>query len=335
MNLARTHITLSFALLSLLLTASSSHAAVLKIATLSPDGTSWMKKMRQGAKEIASRTSNRVKIKYYPGGVMGDQKAMLRKMRINQLHGAAVTGGALTNHYKDADIYGLPLLFKSHEELMYVRKQMDPLIIQGLEKKGLISFGIAEGGFAYIFSNSPIKSISDLHKQKAWIPDTDSARDAIKAFDLKPIPLPMSDVLPGLQTSLIDTFATSPIGAIALQWHSQVKYLTDMPLLYSSGTLVVSKRAMNKLKKDDQAIVNEVMSRVFSEIDLQNQKDNQAALAALKNQGIKFITPTNENISNWVSTSDKANKLVVKKGSVSKEMYDMVIKHTTDFRKKQ
>ena len=309
-------------------------AVVLKIATLSPDGTAWMKAMRAGADEIKQKTGGRVVFKFYPGGVMGDEKAILRKMRINQLQGAAVTGGSLTSYYKDANIYGMPFLFNSQEEVIHVRQNMDDLILKGLEKKGLISFGLAEAGFAYIFSNSVIKSVADLHKYKVWIPDTPAARDAVKAFELSPTPLPLSDVLAGLQTGLIDTIASPPIASIALQWYTQVKYFTDMPILYGYGTMVVSKRAMKKLKKADRIVVMSVMSNVFKEINKQNQKDNIEAMAAIKNQGITFIKPNNEQLTEWKTIAAKANQRLVKNGFNSEKMFNMVSKHIADFRNK-
>ena len=320
-------------ILSLLLFGTTTHAAVIKIATLSPDGTAWMQKMRQAAKEIAKRTDKRVKIKFYPGGVMGDEKAILRKMRINQLQGAAITSGALTRYYKDTSLYGMPFLFSSQDEVLYVRKKMDKLIIQGLEKKGMISFGLAESGFVYLLSNKPILSIHDLKKEKFWIPDNASARNTVKSFALKPIPLPFGDVLSGLQTNLINAIASSPIAAIALQWHTQVKYLTDMPALYSWATLVISKKAMKKLKKKDSAVVHAVMEQAFKEIDKENQADNKAALAALKNQGINFITPSKEQYSEWKSIALKGNENLIKSGYNSKEMYKLVKKHIADYQK--
>lgn len=322
-------------LLSLFIFSTSTHAATIKIATLSPDGTTWMKKMRSAAKDIATQTSNRVKIKFYPGGVMGNENAILRKMRINQLQGAAISSGALVRYYKDSSIYGMPFLFNSHAEAVYVRSKMDKLIIEGLEKEGMISFGFAESGFAYILSNTPVKAVTELRKLKAWIPDSEEARQAATAFKFQPIPLPFSDVLAGLQTSLINTIATSPIAAIALQWHSQVKYLTEMPLLYGSGTLVISKKAMNKLKADDRKIVSKIMSDAFAEIDQQNQKDNVAALAALKNQGITFVKPDDKQLAEWKSLARAGNIDMVKKGFNSKKMYNLVNKYIAEFQKQK
>ena len=321
-------------ILSLLLFGTTTHAAVIKIATLSPDGTAWMKKMRQAAKEITERTDKRVKIKFYPGGVMGDENSILRKMRINQLQGAAISSGALTRYYKDTALYGLPFLFDSQEEVLYVRKHMDELMVKGLEKKGMISFGLAESGFVYFLSNNPILSINDLKKEKFWVPDNTNARNTVEAFSLKPIPLPFGDVLAGLQTHLINTIISSPIASIALQWHTQVKYLTDMPVLYSWGTLVISKKAMEKLKKKDSAIVHAVMSQAFKEIDKENQADNKAALAALKSQGISFIKPTKAQFAEWKNIALKGNKELVKHGYNSQSMYNLAKKHIADYQKK-
>jgi len=302
--------------------SATSHATTIKIATLSPDGTTWMKKMRAAAKDIATRTEKRVKIKFYPGGVMGNENAILRKMRINQLQGAATSSGALDRYYQDASIYAMPFLFNSHAEALYVRKKMDQLIIKGLEKGGLISFGFAESGFAYILSNSPVKEVTELRKLKTWIPDTESARQASKAFKFKPIPLPFSDVLAALQTSLVNTIASSPIAAIALQWHTQIKYLTEMPLLYGSATLVISKKTMNKLKAADRKIVSEIMKKTFKEIDTQNQKDT-------------FVKPDDRHLAEWKNLALQGNVEMVEKGFNSKKMYNLVLKYISEYQKQK
>ena len=324
-----------FLFLNLFLFSITTHAAVIKIATLSPDGTVLMKGMRSAAKEILKQTDGRVKIKFYPGGVMGNEHSILRKMRINQLQGAIISSGSLSSTYKDSSLYGMPFLFNSQEEALYVRKKMDHLIIEGLEKGGLISYGIAESGFAYILSNKPVKHVSELRQQIFWIPDNASSRNAVKAFEVQPIPLPFGDVLAGLQTHLINAIAISPIAAIALQWHTQVKYLTDMPLLYGWGTLVISKRGLKKIKTPDKKIIHEIMSKEFKKIDLQNQKDHIAALAALKNQGIQFIQPNKQQIVGWKVLAQKGNSDLVEKGLNSKKMYDLINKHISDYQKKK
>lgn len=314
--------------------SSNSYAVTLKIATLSPDGTSWMKKMRAAAKEISQQTSNRVKFKFYPGGVMGNDQAVLKKIRIGQLHGGAVTGGTLIPFYPDSQVYNMSLTFESNEEVDYVRKHLDDDLVKGLEKGGFIIFGIAESGFNYIMSKEPVLSVADLAKQKAWVPaGDDNAIAMIESFSVTPIPLPIGDVLAGLQTGLINTVAISPIGALALQWHTQIKYVTDMPVMFGYGTLAISTRAFKKIKKTDRKIVRQIFTKTFHEIDAQNRKDNIAALAALKNQGITFVKPTQEQLVEWKTMSNIATQKLVDTGKLDKKAVDRIDSLLKQFRK--
>ena len=97
-------------------------AATIKIATLAPDGSFWMKEVRRGADEIAERTGGRVQIRLYPGGTMGNDQAVLRKMRIGQLQGGMVVGMTLAGISPELQVYGLPLMFRSYEEVDHVRE---------------------------------------------------------------------------------------------------------------------------------------------------------------------------------------------------------------------
>jgi len=302
-----------------------SQASVLKIATLSPDGSSWMTMMRAGAREIASRTDQRVRIKFYPGGVMGDDQAVLRKLRIGQLQGGAVTIGALSQIYPDSQVYNLPMLFRNLDEVSYVRRHMDAKLLRGMEQNGFVSFGLAEGGFAYLLSQQPITDVMSLRQRKTWIPSNDMfAMEGVKAFQINPIPLPMGDVLTGLQTGLVDTVAAPPIAVLALHWHTRVKYLTNLPLLYTYGVMILKQRAFNKLASKDQAIVRTVMQNVFRNIDRQNRRDNIAAFAALRNQGIQLLQPTPAQIAEWRNYAAAARVRLAEHGKLGQQIVGQV-----------
>ena len=293
----------------LLLLPLTGTATTFKIATLSPDGSSWMQKFRAAARTIRERTDGRVKFKFYPGGVMGDDKAVLRKIRIRQLQGGAIASGALSAIYPDSQIYNLPMQFRNLAEVDAVRARLDQKLLEGLKQKGFVSFGIAEGGFAYLLSQHPITTVAELRRHKAWVPDIDRmSREAIEAFDIQPIPLPMGDVLTALQTGLVDTVAAPPIVTLALQWHTQVKYLLDLPLLYSYALMIIDRRAFERLRPADQKIVHEIMGRTFREIDRQNRVDNEQAMTALRQQGIEFLQPSPAARQEWESLAAKARQ---------------------------
>ncbi|MEE8432757.1 MAG: TRAP transporter substrate-binding protein DctP [Candidatus Desulfatibia sp.] len=305
----------------------------LKIATLSPEGSVWMQKMREGSQELARRTNNRIRIKFYPGGVMGDDNTVLRKIRIGQLHGGAVIGGSLTKYFKDSQIYGLPMKFKSFEEIDYVRRQLDQRIIDGFEKGGFVTFGIAEGGFAYVMATVPIRTVEEMRRQKVWVPDNDKTiLESVQAFGIKPIPLSIADVRAGLQTGLINTVTIPPIGAIALQWHTQIKYLMDEPFLYIYGVLAVARKVFEKLSLDDQRVFREIMGRVFKELDRLNRQDNVKAREALRKQGIEFIKPDADDLKQWYDKAAAIPERLVKAGKLSREMVNTLESLLEDYR---
>lgn len=317
----------------LVLVSVSVQAQTFKVATIFPDGTSWMNTVREGAREIAQRTEGRAKFRFYPGGVMGNDKTVLRKIRIGQLHGGALTGGGVAEIYPDAQIYNLPFTLNSYAEVDYVRQRMDSQIIEGLKHKGFISFGLSGGGFAYLMSSNPLASIDDLKKQKVWSPQGDRiSRAAFESIGVSPIPLPLTDVLTGLQTGLINTVGSSPIGAIALQWHTRVKYLTDIPLAYLYATLVVKRKTFEKLSSTDQKIVHEVMGRIFKKIGENNRKDNEAAREALKNRGIRFIKPEGKDQQEWNGKVSDAMTDLTRQGHFSEAMLQTLRSHLHDYR---
>jgi len=320
----------------LLLNSSIANARTFKIATVSPDGTFWMQEMRAGAEEIKKKTQGRVEFKFYPGGVMGSDESVLRKIRIGQLQGGAVTASSMTPIAPDIAIYELPYLFESLDQVDYVRSKMDDELINALEKKGFIGFGLAEGGFSYMMSDEPLQSVADVRNKKVWLPSNHDVGEAVfSSADISPVPLPLSDVLTGLQTGLIDTIIAPPIGAIALQWHTKINYVMDEPLTYFSALLVIDKKAFNKLKDEDREIVRSIMNDAFKSINDQNRKDNTAAKQALMNQDIEFVRLPADSTKEWREVGDKAIKMLEKQNKYSDKAYSDLMKYLDESKQAQ
>ena len=319
----------------LLLAVTPSRALDIKIATLAPDGTLWMQEMRKGAEDIARRTEGRVVFKFYPGGSMGSDRNVLRKIRAGQLHGGMLTGGALSDIYKDAQLYGLPFLFRSYEELDYVRARMDKTITQGIEEHGFVTFGIVDGGFAYLMSSVPNRRVEDLKGQKVWAPEGDDiTRAMFEALGVSPIPLPLTDVLTGLQTGLITTLGSSAVGAIALQWHTKVKYVADTPVMYLFGSLAVDKKAFNRLSSADQSVVREVMEHAFAVLNRQARIDDRGARDALRKQGIEYLTLAPEELTKLHSVADQTIVQLGNKGVYTPSLFKVLQGHLDSYRRR-
>jgi TRAP-type C4-dicarboxylate transport system substrate-binding protein len=309
------------------------NAADLKIATVLPENTAWMKDMRAAVAEIRKRTDGRVVLKIYTGGVQGSPDKVLRKIKIGQLHGGAFTPTDLQQEYADLNIYGLPFLFASEEEVNYVRERIDPKLAQGLEEAGFVSFGFASGGFAIILSNTPVRSHGDLKGRKVWVPEGDHiSYEAMRALQLAPVTLPLTDVLTGLQTGLIDIVAMSPAGALVLQWHTKVKYLTSMPILYSMGLLAIQERAFGRLAPADQAVVRDVMTGLYAKWDRENQQDAENALRALIRSGIEPVEPAPGEQEKLHDLMNDNNRTMARAGLFSAELLEEVLRHIESYR---
>lgn len=293
----------------------------LKMATLAPEGSTWMKAAREASEEIAVKTSNRVKFRFYPGGTMGTDQAVLRKMRIGQLHGGAILAGSLAGVDPNTELYNLPLLFHTYEEVDAVRRQFDQKLVDRLEAKGFVVFGFVETGFVYLMSSQPNRTFDDLAGRKIWMPEGDTISKAIAdASGLSPVPLSVADVMTGLQTGLVDTVPAPPVAAVALQWFTRAKYITDLPVTYVYGAMVASAKAFNKISPEDQAVVREVMGRAMATLDAQARSDNADALTALEKQGVQMVEPTEETRERWYEMASEATAALI-----AKQSYDPVL----------
>jgi TRAP-type C4-dicarboxylate transport system substrate-binding protein len=322
-------------LLALILLGAStfSSAQTIKLATLAPEGSGWMNSMRAGAKEIKERTEGRVTFKFYGGGVQGNDNQVLRKMRIGQLHGGAFTSNVLIQFQKDAALYAMPMLFNNLEEVQFARKHMDDKLRGLLEEAGYVNFGFAGGGFAHIMSNRPIANLEDLGGLKIWIPDGDRVSyEASKALGISPVIMPLTDVLTGLQTELIDTIMGPPAGTIILQWNTKVSYITDFPLAYVFAMLVIDKKYFDRISAADQIIVREAMEKIYLGFDQQGNEDNIQAYKALLDDGMQAVTPDAGQIPQWHSAMQKSNHKLAKDGVFDASLLTELECYVTAFR---
>lgn len=292
-----------------------------------------MKDMRAGAREIKERTDGRVLIKYYGGGIKGDDAKVLGQIRIGQLHGGAFTPSALAAQYSDLNLYGMPLVFESEEEAAFVRRRMDARLQQGLEDAGFVNFGFATSGFANIMSSTPVTKLADLKGKRVWVPEGDDiSYRSMQALSLSPVTLPLTDVLTGLQTGLIDIIAIPPIVALLLQWHTKVKYVTRVPLVYTYGFMAIDKKAFGKISDGDQAIVREVMGDMYRNFDKVNLIDNEGAFDALVNSGIVqtvFDDVEFEKVRGLLLVS---NLKLGATGAFTLEFYEEMLRHIDEYR---
>ena len=294
-------------------TLLSAKNVTIKFATLAPDGSTWMNVMREFAAEVKKQTNGEVKIKIYAGGVQGDEKDVIRKMRINQLQSGGFTGVGLGTILPEVRILDTPFLFESHEEIDYVKQKFFDRFAKGFEKKGYVLLGWAEVGFVYIFSNYPLKKKDDLNKVKMWMWEGDPLAEALyKTAGISPIPLSITDVLTSLQTGLIDGVYTSPLACLGLQWFTKVKYMLDIPLANSMGAVLVTKKSFKKISPENQKILMELGTKYFNELTRLSRIDNENSITQMVKNGLTLTKVQDKaTLDEFMQLGEKSRKELV------------------------
>jgi TRAP-type C4-dicarboxylate transport system substrate-binding protein len=317
-----------------LLCCESATAQTLKIATLAPEGSKWMIALKTASAEIKAQTDGRVKLKLYGGGVQGTDQNVIRKIRVGQLHGFTTTGGGLSALHRDAGLYSLPLMFNNVDEAAYVRARMDSRLRQALEDAGWVNFGFSFSGFAHLMSNKPVSSLKDLEKLRIWVPEDDRIGfDAIRTLGGAPVQMPMTDVLTGLQTDLLDTVVTSPMGAVVFQWHGQVRYVTELPLVYLYSALVIHRKPFSRIAPVDQAIVRETLEAAHRSLDQSGADDDARFMSALIDSGIQPLTVDPSQISSWRNRVLTSNRRLGEQGEFSLANLNELEAHLANYRR--
>jgi TRAP-type C4-dicarboxylate transport system substrate-binding protein len=279
-----------FALVAALLLAPTAHAArtfVLKFASLAPEGSTWQNGLQAAADEIKERSEGRLIFRMYPGGVAGDEKDVLRKIKIGQLHGAAFTGVGLGEICPSVRVMEVPFFFHNYDEVDYVSRDLMPRFAEGFDRNGFKLLGWMEVGFIQFFSKHPIHSLDELRQSKIWMWEGDPLAEAFfAASEIHPVPLSITEVLTSLSTNLIDTVYASPLGAIALQWASKVSYMSEVPMANGIAGVVVSRQFFDRLPADLKTLLEEVLTRHCRTLVERTRVDNQKSMAVMKERGI-------------------------------------------------
>ena len=265
----------------------------IKFATLAPQGSTWMKTMHAIDDEVRSRTEKRLGFKFYPGGVQGDEKDVLRKIRNGQLHGGGFSGYGIGSIVSDVRVQELPFMFESLDELDYLRERLDDRFHQMFEEQGYLQLGWADVGFIYIFSKNPIRTPDDLQAARMWVWAGDPLAELFfKAFKISPIPLAAPDVLTSLQTGIINAVYNSTLACMALQWFTRIDYMTDVPITHGLGAALIATKALKKVDPADVQVLLEVSLPLLRQLTEQTRVQNQEAIEEMNKEGVQLLTVT-------------------------------------------
>lgn len=282
----------SLLLFASLIPAVALSATQIKFGVLVPEGTNWGSTLKKMAAEVGTATGGEVNMKFYFGGVSGDEIDVIRKMRVGQLHGGIFTGKALGDINGDVRALEIPFTFyDKQEKATQALTKITPQLNKILADKGYLNLGFYDMGKVYVVTTKKVSSLSELKGIKIWSWEGDPLIGAmLGSLGLVQVPLALPDVLSSLSTGIIDAAYAPPLAMIALQWHSKIKFLVDFPVAMSVGALLVDNKTWAKLKPEHKTKVQSIAAKYVAEANQKFQQENQQARDQMKKLGVQFIS---------------------------------------------
>ncbi len=296
----------------------------IKMATLAPEGSPWHGLLLEMGQEWKVVTDGKVKLRIYPGGVAGDERDVIRKIRIGQLHAAAATIEGLTEISKKMNVFYIPALVENFKDLSYIRNKLEPFLIPEIEDRGFQFLSWADVGWVYWFTKEPIVTPEDMKKLSLFVWSGDYySLELYKKAGYHPVPLSAIDIMPSLQTGLIDAFSTTPLAALSFQWFALAPYMLDFKWGPLIGALIISNKKWDEIPKEYHAPMMEVVADFEKKI-MGLIKQDEAAINVMKEHGLTVTRLSPEEKQEWLDVT-KTFYPKIRGSYVPEEIFDKAL----------
>ncbi len=314
----------------LLATAGAASAQSIKLASVVPDNSIWDKNLKQMGADWSQATGGRVTLTVYGGGSQGDEATVLRKMRLDALQAAALTGVGLGTIDASFNVFDVPFFFESYDELNAVTDALTPAIAKRVDAKGFVLVNWGNGGWTQVFTKKPVKTVDELKQSKLW---TSAGNDRMvqwfKANGFEPRAMAMTDIMTGLTTGLVDAVPTTPLAALLFQWYKQTPNMLDIGLAPVVGATVVTKKAWNAIPAADRPKLLAAAAAVQKRLQDDVPKQEAASIAEMTRRG---LTVTKASGPEWRKEADLL-ATTMRGEMVPKDMFDLALKARDAYRK--
>ncbi len=302
---------------------------VIKIATLAPSGSPYHEIMQEMAAGWREQSDGRVELRIYPGGVAGDEVDILRKIRIGQIDAGALSLSGLSRTLPEISVLGTPMIYKTRESLLQVQEALDSKIEARMEERGLVVISWAIAGWVRFFVPEAEPSIAGLKKARMHVfAGDDQIKELWKSMGFNAISLPGTDVLPGLQSGMVNAFFTTPVMAYASQWFAFTPYMIDMPWAPMMGAIVVSKRGWEKVPEQLRSKLKAIAEEKSLRLDQEMQRLESEAISEMQKRGLTIIKPDAQQLEQFQSLTKIAHPQFKSKNGIPDEWFETAISIT-------
>lgn len=273
---------------------------IVKLGTLAPEGSVWHDALLEVRQKWLTLTDGEVELRVYAGGVLGGEDEMVRKLQRRSLDAVAISGGGLPHLDDSVDVLNIPLLFESYDELDYVRGQIAPELERRLEQRGYKVLNWSDAGWVYFFTKTPVRTPDDLRRLRLWISSgSPEAEKLFKEFGLRVVPLPVTDMLTGLQTGLVEAIDVPPLFALLDRSYQYAGNMTDLPWAPVNGAVVISSRAWEAIPATYHDALVEAIGSVAQVAQAKIRQAGADSIAEMQARGLQVVSLDAETLALW------------------------------------
>jgi TRAP-type C4-dicarboxylate transport system substrate-binding protein len=296
-----------------------------------PENSIWDKNLKQMGADWSRETNGRVTLTVYGGGSQGDESTVLRKMRLDALQAAALTGLGLGTIDSSFNLFNIPFFFESYDELNAVIEALTPAIAKRVEGKGFVLINWGHGGWTQVFTKKPVLTVDDLKKARLW---TSAGNDRMvqwfKANGFEPRAMAMTDIMTGLTTGMVEAVPTTPLAALLFQWYKQTPNMLDIGLAPVVGATVVARKTWNAIPAADRPKLLAAAAAVQRRLQDDVPKQETASIAEMTKRGLVVSKASGPE---WRKETDKL-AATMRGEMVPKDMFDLALKAREAYRKR-
>jgi TRAP-type transport system periplasmic protein len=288
--------------------ASAQSPTTLRIATVAPEGSSWMKVFKAWDASLRKATDGQVRLRFYAGGSQGDERDFVRKMRAGQMDGAAVTTTGLGIVVRSVLALTAPGLITEYAQMDRVRDALAPDLDREFEAEGYKLLGWGDVGKTRIFSTEKFAKPSDLKNLRPWAWKDDAIfTEVLNVIGATPVRLGLPEVYPALQTRMVDTVPGSAIAAVSLQWFTKLNYVTKQNSGILVGATMLKKSSFDGLSPAHQAALLQTSKKAHAALAKRIRRDDDEAYRTMLARGVREVD-TDPHRKEWDRVATEARR---------------------------
>lgn len=277
-------------------------ATVVKLTTLAPKDSSYHQALQKMGQRWKKDSGGAVDLVIYPGGIQGGESAMVKRMRIGQIQAAMITAVGLSEiETSVTGVQSMPMMFRDLDDVDFIVQKLQPQLEEKLLQKGFVVLFWTDAGWVQYFSRSPVRTPDDLRRMKlfSWSKG-DYSDEIMKKSGFNPVPLETADILPGLQTGLIDAVAMPPFYALSTQVYTAAPHMVELSWAPLVGACVIDKKTWDKIPAAAQSAMKDAGIETGKFIRETSRKESAEAVRTMETKwGLKVYRPAPGEIEQW------------------------------------